>query len=58
MSDDRRKRIAEARRAHPITELERKAAKAKTPGFWTQEDLDLADAKAGVLARYFEEIGK
>lgn len=49
----REERIADYRKRQPIEELRRKQRKAFQRGFWTQEDLDLADAEARVLAEFF-----
>lgn len=43
---ERRLTIDVCRQQQPISELERKAAKAHRRGFYTQEDIDLAKAKS------------
>lgn len=45
--------ISSIRRQQPITELKRKADKAKRRAIWTREDLDLADAEAVELIAFF-----
>lgn len=52
------KTIESYRLAQPLEELERKAIKALRKGWWTQESLDHAKARANALAKYFENIEK
>jgi hypothetical protein len=51
---EREDKIREARLRQPLSELERKSDKAARPGWWTQEDLDLAKRKARELYKYFK----
>lgn len=44
-------RITEHRQNQPLEELERKQNKAARKGYWTQEDIDLALAKANEIAK-------
>ncbi len=46
--------VDEYRQRQPLVELERKAKKARRPGWWTQEDIDLAKAEARNLVKFFE----
>lgn len=51
---EREDKIREARQRQPMAELERKAWKAKERArLWTQEELDLAAARAQDMIRYF-----
>lgn len=53
MSEDRRRRIDEARQKQPIEELRRKARKARErANLWSQEELDLAKARARSFMRF------
>jgi hypothetical protein len=45
--------VKDYRQSQPIDELRRKAAKAARPGWWTQEDIDLAKAEAKEMAEWF-----
>jgi len=44
--------VKDYRQSQPIEELQRKAAKAARPGWWTQEDLDLAKANAAEMMKF------
>lgn len=56
-AEQRRNRIEQARQAQPIAELQRKADKARSKGYWTQEDLDYANARAEELISGIEWEG-
>jgi hypothetical protein len=45
--------VKDYRQSQPIDELRRKAAKATRPGWWTQEDIDLAKAEGKEMAEWF-----
>lgn len=47
--------IDEHRQHQTLDELERKAKKARRPGWWTQEDIDLAKAEAREMVKFFKE---
>lgn len=48
-------RLKPFRLRQPLQELERKAIKARRPGFWTQEELDYAEAQADVLYQWMND---
>jgi hypothetical protein len=54
----REERIRQYRVRQPIAELERKQRKAAQRGIWTQEDLDLADARAEQQAWWFRKLSR
>jgi hypothetical protein len=45
--------VKDYRQSQPIEELRRKAAKAMRPGWWTQEDIDLAKAETAEMVEWF-----
>lgn len=51
---ERQERIRQLRLRQPLAELQRKAAKAaERANLYTQEGLDLADARAAILSDFF-----
>jgi hypothetical protein len=49
-------RIETARQSQPLSELRRKAEKARSrSNIWTQEEIDLAEVEAAEMAAFFGE---
>jgi len=54
MGREREEKIRQHRLRQPLEELERKSAKARRPGWWTQEDIDAAKAEAAQMVVFFQ----